>query len=256
MDSVKYILRKPDYVDGVGEIYPITLENYDEFMNMTNIISLSYDHFQEVIENNERKIILARQMGIDPDDIRLYDLIKFLSLEFENPLVMFRNLENVFSLVLQNTVKFNSQLQTFIIDESGEINRDNYDIVREIIMRQNLLFVPKVYKNKLMQEWAEKALKARAKNSIDSTIEDMITTVSVLGGKTYDQLKKYTIYQLKAEFNRILKIETFRSYQLYKIAGAEDIPNVHFAENIDMFINPYDLSQLVNKDDKLSKVIK
>ncbi|MGM9986060.1 MAG: hypothetical protein ACI35O_02420 [Bacillaceae bacterium] len=228
MDTVKHIFRKPDYIDGIGYIYPVQLKDYDDFMAHTNIICLSYEHFD--IEEIKKHTHM--------DDIKLLDLIIIASLQDGGSLGIY-NLTKVFRIILQADVRFDQVTNTFYC-ENGKITRDNYDRFRDVVMSQNLLFTPKVYKNKKLQEWAEKAIKARAKSSVSSTIEDQISTVSVLAGKDYDTIKNWSIYQLSMEFNRVIKIEAYRTSIKQLLAGAQDVKPEHFIEIINLFKNPYD----------------
>ena len=228
METVKHIFRKPDYIDGIGYIHPIQLKDYDEFMASTNIICLGYEHFD--IEEVKRQVEL--------DDIKLLDLIIIAASQNGGYLGIY-NLTKVFKLILHEDVRFNQVTHTFHT-ETGQINRGNYDRFREIVMSQNLLFAPKVYKNKKLQEWAEKVIKARAKSAISSDIENQISTVSVLTGKDYDMIANWSIYQFNMEFNRCMKVEAYRTAVKQLLAGVKDVNPEHFAEIINLFKNPYD----------------
>lgn len=107
-------------------------------------------------------------------------------------------------------------------------------------MKQNLLHEPKVFKNKLVQEWAEKTLKARQKNGVKYGIEDVITTVKNYSGITYQEVMEQTIYQVYADFQRINKLKDYDVAVSFKCAGAEKIKIPYFAEELNMFKNPYD----------------
>src|SRR5690606_35582906 len=64
-------------------------------------------------------------------------------------------LEKIFRMILRNDeVRFGADVSSygFSIDDEHAITPDNYEELRQITLRQNLLFEPKVYKNKLMQE--------------------------------------------------------------------------------------------------------
>lgn len=230
METVKYIFQKPDIVDGIGEIFPIKMKHYDEFMNSTNILCLSYDHFN--VDEIKKDFGLA--------EVTLFELIILAASQSADSEESFFNLANIFSFATRKNIKFIDEDVSFVTDDGMYINKFNYEKVREIIMKQNLLFTPKVYKNKKLQEWANKVIQARAKNGIDSTIEDMISTIAVISCKDYETLEEYSIYQVKQEFNRVIKVEAYRSALAYKVAGAEKVDLEHYVENIDMFKNPYD----------------
>ena len=230
METVKYIFQKPDIIEGIGEIYPIKMKHYDEFMDSSNILCLSYDHF-----NVEE---IKKDFGLE--DVSLLELVILAASQSADGEESFFNLANIFSFATRKEIKFIDKDVSFVTDDGMCINKFNYDKVREVIMRQNLLFTPKVYKNKKLQEWANKVIQARAKNGIDSTIEDMISTIAVISCKDYERLEEYSIYQVKQEFNRAMKVEAYRSALAYKLAGAEKVELEHYAENIDMFKNPFD----------------
>jgi len=157
-------------------------------------------------------------------------------------------------LVLRKSVKLKQNEEIFwfefqdeILDENGnrilitnKIDFFNYDIVRQTIMKQNLMFEPKIYKNKLVQEWANKVLESRAKNSANITFEDFITTVKNFDGLTYDQIMEQSIYQLYADFYRIGKMKEFDKSCLFATVSTEPISIQHFAQSLEMWKSPYD----------------
>jgi hypothetical protein len=223
--SLNNILNKPFHLEGVGDIYPIQLKNWDEFEMYVSILIHSDKHFET---NGEHPLL----------DI----LIKGLN----DPWVP-KALERLFQLTLQNDeVKFiihNAKYYEFKIDENYSITSENYPDVREVIMRQNILFEPKVYKNPAMKKWAEKVLKTRGKNAPNVTLEDMISTVSVMAGKHYWDLAEYTIYQLKYDFQRICRLKDYDMQSLLVTNPYMDKSNFkmsHFSENIDLYVNPWE----------------
>lgn len=231
MDSVKYILGKPDYVTKVGNIYPINISDYDEFMELTNVILISYKQFS-IMDDEIKKLI-------DDGKIKLLDLILKILVPADEKKIIITKLEQVLSMVTKKTVKFDERMNIFSANE-GEviIDKNNFDEVRDSIMKQNVLFSPPIYKSKKVQEIANNVLMRRASDGINITIESMLTTLAAMTGKNYIDLSKYTIYQVKSEFQRMLKIETYQTMMMFKCVGSESTPE-HFAEMIDMFIDPY-----------------
>jgi len=249
--SLKHIFAQPEYIKGIGNIYPIILRDYDKFQECSSILQISKKHFTE-------------------SELPLLSLI-FLSmneLEFKEK-ELIKSFEKLFSLVLRKTVKLNANDDIFqfeimskrvnkknnnydlkdsddkdnIIKSSKVANKidfSNYDTLREIIMKQNLIFEPKIYKDPLVQEWANKVLESRAKNSAKISIEDFITTVKNYDGLTYKQIMEQSIYQTYADFYRIGKIMQFEQSSLFATVSSEPIGIQHFAENVDIWKSPYD----------------
>jgi hypothetical protein len=244
MESPKYILGMPEYVDRVGEIYPVKIKDYDKFSKCASILQVSKKMLEGKVDDDSKL-----------EQIDLLDIILQLSAEQEG---LLDDLVDLLSLVLKSKIRFshNQESYCFRIDENNKITPKNFDEVREIIMKQNLLHEPKVFKSPLVQKWAEKVLKAREKNAANITFEDMITTVAALAGKNYYDIGEYTIYQLKAEFGRIVKDKAYHTawYQIIASQGSAKVDIEHFAESLDLFKNPYD--DLFKNSDKLTNMNK
>ena len=240
MEKLKYIFAQPDYIDGIDKknpicIYPVRLKDYDKFIEVSHLLHISKNHFEE----NEYPLLVLVFMCMQQLNLTQEELIK--------------KLEDTFSIVTRKEVKFitNDNFEGFVIDNTNIITTQNYEQMREIIMKQNLMFEQKVYKNKLVQEWANKVLESRSKNSSKISIEDIITTVSVYKGKDYEELIEYTIYQLYADFYRIRKMKKYDTDTLFATVSAEKFTIEDFAEEINMFKSPYD--DLFVSSDKLNK---
>lgn len=237
MSSLKYIFAQPDYIETVGNIYPIRLKDYEIFQECSKILYISRNHFVET-------------------DIPLLNLIflssEYLGFSIENLIKIF---EDLFSLALRDEVSIYIEDDIFYFKSKNNkiINTLNYDKIRSIIMKQNLMFEQKVYKNPKVQEWANKAIEAKAKDSPKISIEDIITTVSIYKGVSYYDLMEYTIYQIYADFYRIRKLKKYDADIIFATVS-DEITIEDFAEEVNLFKNPYD-DLFVNKD-KLSKLNK
>ncbi|NLD45796.1 MAG: hypothetical protein GX660_01160 [Clostridiaceae bacterium] len=229
MDSAKNILGIPEVVEGVGNIYPVLVKDYDEFMRYSSLL---------VYASHE-------QLDIEPS-------ISILDLLVQNVAANSRVIDgffHLFKLVLRKDVSFDVEDGecVFRIDSNHAINRTNFDMLRQVIMKQNLLYEPKKYKNKLVQEYAELTIENRMKNSPKISIESILTTVSVYKGMTYDSLANQTIYQLTADFKRICRMKDYERSVDYQCVSTEKIDIPYFAEDINLYVNPYD-DIFVNKN--------
>jgi len=235
MSDLKYIFAQPEYIEGIGEIYPIKLKDYDEFSKVSQPLYISKNHF----ETTEYPLLALIFMGV-----------QYLGINIEQ---LKENFITLFSLVTHKEVKFISEekYEGFLVDKSKFISSHNYDKLREVIMKQNLMFEQKVFKNKLVQDWANKVIEAKSKNSTKISMEDIITTVSVYKGISYEQILEYTIYQIYADFYRIRKIKQYDTDTLFATVSSEKMSIVDFAEDINIFKSPYD--DLFVSSEKLNK---
>jgi hypothetical protein len=223
--SINNLLGEPYFIEGIGDVHPVKLIDWDKFEKNASPLLLTKDHL--VTENDDEPLLDRLILGLRDENI-------------------VNSLCTIFNIALK------SEKITFIYDGfrcffSNEnkqfIDSDNYEKIRDIIIQQNILIVPKVYKNKEVQKWAERVLVARGKNAPNITMEEMLSTVSVFTGKHYWDLKDYTIYQLRSDFNRICKIKEYESQSMLFANPYADLSKFkmeHFAEKIDMYRNPYD----------------
>jgi hypothetical protein len=223
--SINNLFGEPFFIERIGNVYPIRLIDWEKFESVIPVILQSEKHFET---NGDFPLLDILIRGISDEAIVI-------------------SLEIIFRLALRNDdvkfVVYDGNQYKFQIDDEHSITVENFPLIRNVIMQQNILFEPKIYKNKEVQKWAEKVLAARGKNAPNITMEDMLSTVSVFTGKHYWDLKDYTIYQLKSDFNRICKIEEYRTQSMVFANPYADLSKFkmdHFAEKIDMYKNPYD----------------
>jgi len=241
VNNLKYLFAQPDYIEGIGNVYPIQLKDYDQFQECSNILYISKNHFAETDTPLLALIFLSvEHLGYKPDDLILI-FEKLFSLVLRKTVLLHSNNENIW-------FQTKNKLET---EDNTIINFFNYDELRSTIMKQNLMFEQKIYKNKLIQEWANKVLVSRSKNSAKISIEDIITTVSVYKSKNYEELMEYSIYQIYADFYRIRKMKKYDTDTLFATV-VEKITIEDFAEEINMFKSPYD--DLFVSSDKLNKL--
>ncbi|MED3792330.1 hypothetical protein P4571_07735 [Niallia alba] len=230
--SLINIFQKPMEFKGIGKVYPIQLKDWDEFEEYLQILMLNNSHFE----------------GESDDSL----LVKLVRMGLENPAIIVA-LENIFNLITRtSTFQFNWNLDVllFVNEEKQFVDELMYEELRKVVLHQNLLIEPKVFKSKRMQEWANDALRLKQKNSANVTLEDMVTTVSNLKGISYEKLETSTIYQLKSDFYRWQYIKRYDAISnLYgNPYAASELELPQFAECLELYADPYkDLFKSKNK---------
>ncbi|QSF43271.1 hypothetical protein [Paenibacillus tianjinensis] len=231
---VNNIFGKPTIIEGVGEIYPIKLMDYDRFQESSGVLYYNKQHFGKEYEKYDLLDLIV--FGCGEDFIARLEIL--FSIVTKKQVIYYYNGENSYG---------------FSIDEASHITKYNYDLVRNVIMKQNIMIEPKVYKNKIVAEWAAKAAAAKSKNGVKMTYEDMVSTVSVYTGKSYKELEEQTIYQLQSDFSRIGKMMEYTTTIAFMCAGDTKSKLNHFAEHVDLFRDPDD-GLFVSKN-KLSEAV-
>ena len=242
MGELDNLFGKPKFIDGIGDIHPIKMSQWSEFSLFSQVISLRREQFYDAPK--DMKLLDCLFAEIAKNDRRILPSLIWM---FANTL----KTENI-------THGFNEDKQefVFVVGAEGEINRDNYDIFRATVMEQNLLLEPKVYPNKITQEWAEKALafKAKSNKGITMTMEDKITTLASYERKDPEIYLDYTIYKFEAMFQRMCHMKDFdsQSILLANPYAAEAVSKSlgHYAQSINLRKSPYD--EVFEKESKNS----
>jgi len=222
MNDLRYILNIPIEIDGIGRIYPFTMEEYALYSHYFNILTVTVDLYLQYVDSKQkelRKELESRIKNFDvvcsqPEFVEM--LLSLLSISFK-----------------PQKLKYDSTTQTIFIND-GKITRDNYDYIRNEIIKVNNIRLPKQAKTKELQEWFDKAYKARSmQNKNAGDMEDIITSIMAFTGYTPEEIKKMTVYQVNKLIARLNKISEYKTNIQFLCAGAEKINLEHWSSKID-----------------------
>jgi len=163
-ETTEYVFGRPKQVEGLGNVHPIRLKDYDDFVEHATMLQVS-----------------KQTMKVEEDEITNFDLLIGLIAQDESFLYSVTGLLN---LVTGKYFQFDAsdgEIKFTDTNSESELKKSNYDDFRNTVMKQNLIFEKKVFKNPVTQEWADMVMEQRAKKSVKVTLESMITTVHVLG---------------------------------------------------------------------------
>ena len=223
-------------------VYPVRVSDYKRFTVLSKYLLLGKEHlglesdkdvFMAVIQ-----VVLQEYMGEEDKDI-------------ENCFTrIIGELEELFSILTRQTIVFKQSVSEKIIftsqDKKMLVSEYNYSELRQVVMLQNLLHEPKVYKNKIVAEWAERVKKARQKKSGSMQLFDIINIVSVGMNIKYGELyKEMNVFQLYSYFARLTHEEEYKATILFKTVS-DKVPNVDYTKSV--------ISEIMkNPDDDLFK---
>ncbi len=221
MDNLHYILNLPIETN-IGIIYPFTIKEYALNYYLFNILSVTKNlllqqidtKYKEQREKIEQEVKNFDVICFNEESVNL--LIKLLKISFKT-----------------DNIKFDKKNECIYIN-GKIINRDNYDYIRNMIIRINNLRLPKQAKTKELQEWFDKARFAKQGNN-KTDMEDIITSIMALTGYTPQEISEMTVYQINKLIARLNKIKEFDVHIQYLCAGA-DLKGVkleHWLEHIE-----------------------
>lgn len=222
------LFDSPCCIDGI-EVYPIQVINWKAFQKYIPLFILSKDHYK--LESNEdllRFIIVNNSMYPNKSDINNELLIKMLS--------TFCNAFNIICRCNDFTCKIEKDGFLFYRKDSNySINKNNFNDIRKVILKQNIIFEPIIYESKFKEKWANSVRRGRAKKAKKIPLSDIVNIVREGIGISYDEINKMNMFQLNVDFKRLQNTKNFESTMLLRTTYGIDLkklPNVDYVEPI------------------------
>ena len=240
---IKDYLNLPEEVEGIGKVYPVSILEWETFLALAQRFLLySYDmlkyKFKIEQEISMLDFIFAIILQADDEEERVQGIV---------------DLQHLFSIVLKEDVKafYNTLAHEWVLmvgENKGEINKDNFDVLKPILLRQNLLFEPLIANNDLGQQIIDDAIQRLSKGGEPVDLESMLAVVSVIKGIAPSEFNNYSYYQLRADYEISQRIENNRVTHLYRSQGGKAEP-VSLVSPMTIHENPYGFNKLFNKMD-------
>jgi hypothetical protein len=249
-DTSDILLDKPCIIEGV-KLYPVKLKDFKEFEKYSKYICYSHEHLG--ITDYEISllpcVIMSAMIGYkdgkqpnvleNEQDRQLY-------------LYVVNEIAKMFSIVCREKMEYYPQLaedgvNTEIcfsnLGKTMIIRPVDFDDIRTILLKQNVMFEPKIYESEMQRKWAEKVKKARSKKS-NSEIGEVINLVSCEKGVPYHDLDEYNVLQLYADYFRLINTKEAEAVTLFRTVATDGskLPNIHFSDAIinKLYKNPDD----------------
>ena len=241
---IKDYLNLPEEIEGVGSIYAVSILEWEEFIHLAQqFLLFSYDYLKYRLELNEMKMfdfLVATVLRHEDSNERVKRLTDF---------------QRLFEIVFKETVSsyFNPQTgEWFIkIGETGEINKHNFDQIKAVIMRQNLLYEPLTVADENTQKFINEHLERQSRRGEPTELESMLAYVSLFKGMSPELFQTYTYYQLRVDFEVAQKMDSNLFIHMYRTQGAKAEP-LHITGKLEVHESPYSIDKIFNKVDRQS----
>lgn len=240
---IKDYLGQTEIVDGI-ELFPISVLDWEEFSEVASKYLLYGYNFINYRLKPEKKM-------------KLFDLVVSIianevveNKDYEGKAI--KHFERIFELVTKRkaTFKMDERKHWGVeIEDVGVINQHNYDSIREVIMRQNLMFEPLIVEDEYTQKLIDKAVKVRNKSGGDFDFQSMLVYVCNKKQILPSQMRDYTYYQLRCDNEMYQRMEFNDSIHAYRSQGAK-VDNINTYKELETLSNPNSWDKFFVKADK------
>lgn len=227
---------------GNAKIYPTKVTDHKTFQKYGKYILYSKKHFNitDDYKDSLLKTVIYHHIKSLQDNPSTFNP----DLVYQQNIIV-KDLEELFSITCREEIKFNYDNGNYtFINKDGLIivDEDNFDTIRQILLKLNMMFEPKIYKSEIERKWEEKAMIARNKNSNkDFDFIDIITIVSCSTGKSYKEISEQNIIQLYSDFFRCTNTESSIRTAIFQSVGCE-LKGANFTDSIVglLYRDPYE----------------
>lgn len=240
---IKDYLGQSEIVDGI-ELFPISVLDWEEFHEVgCKFLLYGYNFINYRLKPKNKMKLFDLIISLIATEV-----IEKQDLECQ----AIRDLERMFELVTKRKaeLKADNRNRWFVeIEDAGIINQHNYDAIREVIMRQNLIFEPLIVEDEYTQKVIDKAVKVRNKSGGDFDFQSMLVYVCNKKQILPSQMGDYTYYQLRCDNEMFQRIDFNDSIHAYRSQGAK-VDSLNTYKALETLSNPNAWDKFFVKEDK------
>ena len=228
----------PCRIDDTLSVYPVKVADYKRFNQLSKYLLISKENLG--ISSDIDLLTTVIQIALQQMSEGREDILE------ECFYTIVGELEELFSILTRDNIIFKSNtLEKMIFTNENHTNiisSYNYENLRKVVIKQNLIHEQKVYKNKIVAEWADRVRRAREKNNPKTNFYDILNIVSVGMNLSYKEIyESMNVFQLYSYFARLAHEENYRATILFKTVS-DKVPNVDYSKSMitEIMKNPDD----------------
>lgn len=230
-------------VDGI-ELFPVCVTEWEEFNRVSSkFLQYNYEFLFYRTDANEDAMLFDLIVAIVSNDILKTESLKCDSV---------KDIELLFSKVTKRNAKYktldNGKTWVVELDNGKVIDRDNYDAIRDVLLRQNIIYEPLIVEDELSQKIIDDGIRAMSKRGSKRELESMISYICNMSGVSSDEIQKYSYYRLQCDIEMWQRIEFNRAIHGYRSQGAK-IQTINEFKEFEVHKNPYSWDALFTKHD-------
>ena len=214
----------------IGTIYPIRIIDYKKFINSSQCLRMTKEKLKIKEDISNLKLAFFGMIRLYEEILKIDDakyLEKLVIDEFKSLLKLVTKKDFEFG-TYGDKIAFTSEVG----EEFFEVNEENFDDLREIVFKQNVIVEEVEYEDKEVNKWLKKARKAHNKNG-GIEFAEMVALVKNNGGLTYKEVCNQNIFQLYIDFKTITLSKSYDTSILFKTVS-DKVESVDYTKlNID-----------------------
>lgn len=266
-DDLRYTFAKPIEIENIGTLYPCKIYEFWENRELFGILNATiksilvqiplkqkkerkeikekYKDFDVIMSSEEFRQqfikLLSLCFKVDINNIRIFNYNNFPHISLSWNQSLYDEIEkgyNLLSFLKQGSKQFND-LKKILEEKSNElikstINRDNYNFIKEAIVRVNDIQLPEQSENPLIQKDIDRSERRKREKNGNIDLDDIITTIISLTGYTYKEIEQeMTMRQLNKLIARLNIVKNYDACINYICAGATDVKIKSYMEHIE-----------------------
>lgn len=202
------------------EFYPLKISEAEYLELLYNVFAYPKNYIpdKQILKMSYLKFILYPiQISINPEGNEIeINLIKFLKFVTKK-----ENIDISWSVLNEDKISLDNIIIKINID-GREFYEDDFDNIREIILEQNGVGIDYVeqYNPEL-----EKKLLLMKKNEQTTNFSDEVFIFCSLMRKTINEIKDYTLFQFKSQFEHLMILKDYELYKPLEASGQISFKN-------------------------------
>lgn len=120
-------------------------------------------------------------------------------------------------------------------DVVRSINRENFDYIRNLVMKMNFQKEEKINPNPEIQRAIERSRRVKSQDNDKLEFSDIVSSVVGFNGLSYKDINEFTVYQLYMTYYRIAQIKNYDTSTLFATVSSDKIKIDSWSKHINPF---------------------
>ena len=230
------LFNKPTEYKDIATLYPITVDEFEEFNEeYANFILInhSYLNVPETEDLLTALVIMTayqKQLAKEKEEGKKENI----KLKPEFVIESLNKFADMLSFLMRTKVTASvSEIGFDVYNEDNSscksISNEDFMVIREIVLTQNALVETIKYHDKIVDEWMQKARNARRNKDI--TFNDLIITVKNSTNLKYEDIAEMNMIQFYSDYRWVNHKNDYDASILFKTVSNK-VPNIAFTTNI------------------------